>query len=74
MPTYTYRCEDGHEFEREQRITDPPLEFCPHLDFNNRGHERGGPTDCGALCKRLIPESTTFALKGKGWYKDGYSG
>lgn len=29
MPTYRYRCEQGHEFDYEQRISEPPLKFCP---------------------------------------------
>lgn len=67
MPTYTYECEWGHEFEEDQAITDPPLTSCPiRIPF-------GGPDKCGERVKRLIPDGTTFALKGKGWEKDGYS-
>ncbi len=30
MPVYEYACEKcGHEFEREQRITDEPIKTCP---------------------------------------------
>jgi putative FmdB family regulatory protein len=64
MPTYEYQCADGfldgcdrESFEVEQRITDPPLEKCPH---------------CGGKVKRLIPRSTRFQLRGSGWARDGY--
>jgi len=59
MPTYEYQCEKcGHEFEREQRITDEPLKTCPK---------------CKApKAKRLI-SATSFVLKGSGWYSDLYS-
>ena len=30
MPTYEYACDNcGHEFERQQRITEKPLKKCP---------------------------------------------
>lgn len=35
MPTYRYRCECGHEFDYEQRISDAPLKYCP---FSKNGH------------------------------------
>ncbi|MCC6640402.1 MAG: zinc ribbon domain-containing protein [Deltaproteobacteria bacterium] len=59
MPTYEYRCEKcGHEFEREQRITEEPVKKCP---------------SCRApRAKRLI-SATSFVLKGGGWYSDLYS-
>ena len=28
MPIYQYRCENGHEFEALQKMSDPPLEQC----------------------------------------------
>ena len=59
MPTYEYQCDKcGHEFEREQRITDDPIKTCPK---------------CKApKAKRLI-SATSFVLKGSGWYSDLYS-
>ena len=57
MPTYEYECSKGHQFEVEQRITEPPLERCQV---------------CHAKVRRLISAST-FILKGGGWYSDGYS-
>lgn len=59
MPTYEYRCEKcGHEFEREQRITEEPVKKCPSCR--------------SARAKRLI-SATSFVLKGGGWYSDLYS-
>ena len=58
MPTYEYECSAcSAAFTREQKITEPPDPQCP---------------TCGEpKAKRLISK-TTFTLKGKGWFKDGY--
>ncbi len=66
MPTYLYRCNHGHEFEVEQRITDEPLQEC--LEQTEEGRQ------CAATCKRQIAGGTSIALRGSGWAKDGYSG
>ncbi|HVP30536.1 MAG TPA: zinc ribbon domain-containing protein [Myxococcota bacterium] len=59
MPTYEYRCDKcGHEFEREQRITEDPIKKCP---------------SCGALKAKRMISATSFVLKGGGWYSDLYS-
>ena len=58
MPVYEYQCKGcGHEFEREQRISDPPIKKCP---------------SCGALKARRQISRTSFVLKGGGWYSDLY--
>jgi putative FmdB family regulatory protein len=57
MPIYEYRCERCGEFEEMQRITDPPLERCP---------------TCKRRVRRLI-SSTSFQLKGSGWYVTDYA-
>ena len=58
MPVYEYRCEKcAYEFDAEQKITDKPLNKCP---------------ECNGKVSRLISASS-FALKGGGWYKDGYA-
>jgi len=59
MPTYDYACKAcGHEFEREQRITAPPIKTCPKCRKRQ--------------VQRLI-SPTAFVLKGGGWYSDLYS-
>src|SRR5712691_245762 len=57
MPIYEYRCEQCGIFEEMQRITDPPLERCPK---------------CRKKVQRLI-SSTSFQLKGTGWYATDYA-
>lgn len=58
MPTYDYQCgKCGSEFEREQRITDPPVKTCPKCKSRQ--------------VKRLL-SAPGFILKGGGWYADGY--
>jgi putative FmdB family regulatory protein len=60
MPTYAYACDTcGHEFEREQRITEEPLKNCP---------------ECGKPTARRMIAGTGFILKGGGWESDLYSG
>jgi putative FmdB family regulatory protein len=56
MPIYEYRCEHCGDFEEMQRITDPPFERCPR---------------CRRKVRRLI-SSTSFQLKGSGWYVTDY--
>lgn len=57
---YDYSCcHCEHEWQEEQRITDPVRTTCP---------------SCGEeAAKRLISSSGAFVLKGNGWAKDGYS-
>ena len=58
MPLYEYRCDDcGLVFEVRQKFSDEPLDSCRH---------------CGGRAKKLISK-TAFALKGGGWYQQGYS-
>jgi putative FmdB family regulatory protein len=59
MPIYEYLCKGcGHEFEREQRITDKPVRTCPQ---------------CKARKVQRLISQTSFVLKGGGWYSDLYS-
>ncbi len=59
MPTYEYRCSAcEHQFEIEQRITDPKLEKCPSCKKKKLVRQVG---------------AGNFILKGGGWYKDLYS-
>jgi putative FmdB family regulatory protein len=58
MPVYEYQCgRCGHEFEREQRISDKPVRKCP---------------SCGAMKAKRLISRTSFVLKGGGWYSDLY--
>jgi putative FmdB family regulatory protein len=59
MPTYEYLCEKcEHEFEREQRISDPPVKTCPK---------------CRSRRVKKLISRTSFVLKGGGWYSDLYA-
>jgi putative FmdB family regulatory protein len=57
MPTYEYSCTSCGTFDVEQRITEPALSTCDK---------------CGGPVHRLISRSS-FALRGGGWYADGYA-
>jgi putative FmdB family regulatory protein len=58
MPIYEYRCLDcGHEFERMQKFSDPPVDKCPA---------------CPGTVQKLISRSA-FHLKGNGWYVTDYA-
>lgn len=57
MPTYEYSCTSCGTFDVEQRITEPALATCDR---------------CGGPVRRLISRSS-FALRGGGWYADGYA-
>ncbi len=57
MPIYEYRCENCEkQFEMLQKITAEPLTECP---------------DCGGPVHKLV-SSTSFILKGGGWYATDY--
>jgi putative FmdB family regulatory protein len=57
MPTYEYRCAAGHEFERLQRMSEPPLQTCP---------------ECGAPAERLLSAGAGLLFKGSGFYITDY--
>jgi putative FmdB family regulatory protein len=58
MPLYEYQCQScNNTFELRQKFSDPPASSCP---------------SCGGEVEKLISQSG-FALKGQGWYGDGYS-
>jgi len=59
MPLYEYQCEGcGLVFEARQKFSDAPLTEC---------------RECGGTVNKLISQ-TSFALKGGGWYDQGYGG
>ncbi|MFH7319819.1 FmdB family zinc ribbon protein [Desulfurivibrio sp. D14AmB] len=58
MPIYEYECQACQKItETRQSINDAPLSTCP---------------ECGGQVSKIISQSS-FALKGGGWYADGYS-
>ena len=56
MPIYEYQCKKCGEFEVVQKITDTQLKRCP---------------TCRSKVTKLI-STTTFHLKGTGWYVTDY--
>jgi putative FmdB family regulatory protein len=59
MPTYEYRCANGHLFEAFQRMTEDPIDKCP---------------ECGAAAERLLSTGTGLLFKGSGFYITDYRG
>ncbi|MEO5511589.1 MAG: zinc ribbon domain-containing protein [Longimicrobiales bacterium] len=59
MPTYEYRCAEGHNFEQFQKMSDPPVEVCPA---------------CGAAAERLMSAGAGLVFKGSGFYITDYRG
>src|ERR1019366_8117564 len=57
MPTYEYRCEKGHTFERIQKMNDRPVAKCPV---------------CGAKASRIISGGQGLIFKGSGFYITDY--
>ncbi len=57
MPIYEYHCDKCGDFEVTQRITEDPLKKCP---------------TCRSKVRKLI-SSTSFMLKGTGWYATDYA-
>jgi putative FmdB family regulatory protein len=57
MPIYEYHCDKCGDFETMQRMSDKPLAKCP---------------TCRGKVTKLI-SSTTFHLKGSGWYITDYA-
>jgi putative FmdB family regulatory protein len=57
MPLYEYECPTCQKIiEAIQKFSDAPLETCP---------------DCKGPIKKIM-SSTSFALKGSGWYTTDY--
>lgn len=54
MPIYTYRCEScGVQFERQQKFSDPPLNWCP---------------ECNKKTLRKVYTPVGIVFKGSGFY------
>lgn len=57
MPTYEYRCPDGHLFEKIQKISEKPRTKCPV---------------CGKPAERQISGGSGLVFKGSGFYITDY--
>jgi len=57
LPTYEYRCPQGHEFEKFQRMADPPEAQCP---------------ECGEDAERILSGGAGLLFKGEGFYITDY--
>lgn len=58
MPTYEYRCAAcASHHDLVQKMSDPPATKCPA---------------CGKDALERLISASAFALKGSGWYADGY--
>jgi putative FmdB family regulatory protein len=58
MPTYEYRCPEGHRFELFQRMSEPPEAVCP---------------TCGAAAERMLSSGAGLLFKGSGFYITDYA-
>ncbi|HEX9776645.1 MAG TPA: zinc ribbon domain-containing protein [Geopsychrobacteraceae bacterium] len=59
MPLYEYACSEcGLTFEVRQKFSDEPVRVC---------------RVCGGPVAKLISQGGGFALKGGGWYQQGYA-
>jgi putative FmdB family regulatory protein len=53
MPTYDYRCPNGHAFEVFKKMSEAPGSICP---------------ECGEMAERQISGGAGFLFKGDGFY------
>src|SRR5690349_13670425 len=56
MPIYEYRCENGHEFEAFQSMSEDPIDKC---------------MECGAPSQRVL-SAPAVHFKGSGFYTTDY--
>jgi len=57
MPTYEYKCPEGHHFELFQKMSEEPRAECP---------------ECGGESERLLSGGAGFLFKGDGFYITDY--
>ena len=57
MPTYEYRCANGHLFELFQRMSEDPVDTCP---------------ECSAPAERQLSAGAGLLFKGSGFYITDY--
>ena len=60
MPIYKFKCENcSHEFTVIRKMSE--------------SNEEVVCEECGSIVSNKLISRSSFTLKGKGWYKDGYS-
>jgi putative FmdB family regulatory protein len=57
MPTYEYRCPNGHHFDLFQKMSEEPGALCP---------------ECGQESERILSGGAGFLFKGDGFYITDY--
>lgn len=57
MPTYEYRCPNGHTFDVFQKMSDEPTADCP---------------ECGSASERMLSAGAGLLFKGEGFYITDY--
>ena len=57
MPTYEYKCPNGHDFELFQKMSEEPRALCP---------------TCRSESERLLSAGAGFLFKGDGFYATDY--
>jgi putative FmdB family regulatory protein len=57
MPTYEYRCPNGHQFDLFQKMSEEPGAQCP---------------ECGQDSERILSGGAGFLFKGDGFYITDY--
>jgi putative FmdB family regulatory protein len=66
MPTYEYICQKcGHQFEKFQLISSPPLAVCPEEQCGRKRWGKG-------KVKRVIGAGAGLIFKGSGFYITDY--
>jgi putative FmdB family regulatory protein len=64
MPKYSFKCDKCEQvFEKTLKMSDPPPKLCSELNKEN--------ILCDGKLEKILTASS-FALKGGGWFKDGY--
>ena len=58
MPSYKYKCENGHLFDVMQKLFDAPLDSC---------------IECGAPVRKVM-KPVNISFKGSGFYSTDYRG
>ncbi len=57
MPTYDFKCPEGHEFEEFQSMNEEPKSVCPK---------------CGKDAPRIFGAGSSLVFKGTGFYITDY--